>query len=338
MNGPHWAQPCASFLSAWGIMPPGFLMGGPDAAPETASGDMSTQTYRLMTYNIGGGRDPETSPRDLIAQVIREAEPDVLAIQEAVRRQDFDGRWHDDVEALRLLLGEDACAVFAPTVTLQAHLHTRKKALLDALYADDRDWQMGNALISRWPFHRFRVPDQPGPPRDVPLFRPKVYEGTRNSDPRSALLARIGAAPDYPIVIATHLTTLLGEREKLPVPGVAELAAALRLEQTRQIAALITDEIRASGQIVFLMGDLNATLEEASIRQVLIEETGFLAFDPGPDCPGTHPKVKQPIDHVLAFPAERIEDYACRIVDTETSRAASDHLPVCIEVAVRPRR
>ena len=71
------------------------------------------------------------------------------------------------------------------------------------------------------------------------------------------------------------------------------------------------------------------------IADVLETEAGFVRLIPENDNIPTHRfKVKEPIDHIFVYPAARLVDYQCRIVDTPLAQQASDHLPVVAEVSV----
>jgi endonuclease/exonuclease/phosphatase family metal-dependent hydrolase len=290
-------------------------------------------SYRLMTYNIGGGRKTRSSGRELVQQVIQDAAPDILIIQEATRFLDVDGRWHSDLDGIAALLGQNIEAFFAPVVTMREHLHPGNKTMVNALFNDYQDWQQGNAVLSRWPFHRLGDLSQPGIPRTIPLYRSPVYEGSRDTEPRSALMGRIGRAPHFPIVIGVHLSTLVGERGENAVPGMSEQAAQLREVETRRLIGLLREHVLDAHEIVFLLGDFNATLQEPSLR-CIIDEAGFTAATPAQGKVSTHPKVEDAIDHIFLFPSDRIIAFNSYVIDTKETQQASDHLPVVTEVVV----
>jgi endonuclease/exonuclease/phosphatase family metal-dependent hydrolase len=293
------------------------------------SDEQAPQTYRLMTYNLGGGHgDPEAA-----AQIVREARPDILALQEAIRVQDADGLWRSDLDPICQAFAEPPYVHYAPTLTLAEHFDVTKRPMAQAVFADDLDWQHGNALVSRWPFRRLGDRSLPGTPRMVPLFRPAVYQGDRDTDPRAALIGRVGRAPHYPFVVGLHLTTLVGERGERVIEGKPEQAAAMREEQARRLLILLQEYPLARGEIVFILGDFNAPVSEPAIRSVLLGEGEFVALRPQ-NGPGTHAEVSQPIDHILVFPRARVAEVRCRVIDTPRARRASDHLPVLAEVQI----
>jgi endonuclease/exonuclease/phosphatase family metal-dependent hydrolase len=290
-------------------------------------------SYRLMTYNIGGGRKQYTSELSLILQVVQAVSPDILVIQEAARFLDIEGQWHGDLGAITSVVGKGAEHIFTPVVTMKKHLHPGNKTMTHALFNDYQDWQQGNAVVSRWPFHQLGKPEEVGLPRSVPLYRSAVYEGNRDTEPRAALLARIGRAPQFPIVVGIHLSTLVGERGEDIVPGRPEQAARLRELETQRLIGMLRDHVLDAHEIVFLLGDFNATLSEDSL-QYIIDEGGFSAATPEQGMVSTHPKVENAIDHIFVFPQNCIIEFESYVVDTEEARQASDHLPVVADVVV----
>jgi endonuclease/exonuclease/phosphatase family metal-dependent hydrolase len=290
-------------------------------------------SYRLMTYNIGGGRKERASEMSLVLQLIQDTAPDILVIQEATRWLDTDGLWHSNLDGISPLLGDDAGHIFTPILTMTEHLHPENKTMVDILFDDYQDWQQGNAIISRWPFHRLGRPALPGIPCSIPLSRSPVYEGNRDTEPRAALLARIGRAPQFPIVIGVHLSTLVGERGTDVLPGKPEQAAQLREVEIRRLIGLLREHVLDAREIVFLLGDFNAALDEPAL-QCIIDGSGFIAATPTQGTASTHLKVEEAIDHIFLFPPERIVQFESMIVDTNTARLASDHLPVITDVIV----
>ena len=58
------------------------------------------------------------------------------------------------------------------------------------------------------------------------------YEGSRDSDPRYVILARI-KQPPYPFVVNLHLTTLVGERPPNAWDDTIDAARNTRQQQLR---------------------------------------------------------------------------------------------------------
>ena len=294
--------------------------------------------FRLMTYNIGGGRKDLGSQPDDVVRVIGEVAPDILAIQEAASYQDADGEWHSLLNQVAQAGAFGKHTHFAPALSMREQMDIRKGLFVHGLFNDWQDWRQGNALLSRWESVRLGDPSQPGTPRNVPLFRAPLYEGNRDTEPRYALLSRIKLPQLAIYVVGLHLTTLVGEREREGRPPAqsdrVEAARALRVEQARRLLVLLQKHVLKRGEVVFLLGDFNAAASEPCISSVLVEQGGFKRLNPTNDQESTHPEVSKAIDHILVYPADRLVEYRCWIVDTPQAREASDHLPVVAEVTV----
>ena len=294
--------------------------------------------FRLMTYNIGGGRKDLGSQPDHVARVIEQVSPDVLALQEVASYQDADGEWHSLLAQIAQAGDFGENAHFAPALSMQQDMDVRKRLFVHGLFNDWQDWRQGNALLSRWAFVRLGDPSQPGTPRNVPLFRAPLYEGNRDTEPRYALLSRIKLPELTLYVVGLHLTTLVGERGREggadPQSERAKAAQALRVQQARRLLDLLKEHVLARGEVVFLLGDFNAPASEPCIRSVLEAEGGFRRLKPEDGQKGTYPKVVEPIDHILVYPGDRLVEYRCWIVDTAQAREASDHLPVVAEITI----
>lgn len=193
-------------------------------------------------------------------------------------------------------------------------------------------------MLSRWSFVRLGNASLPGEPRNVPLFRPVQYDGTRDTDPRFAALGRISVETVSPFVIGTHLSTLRGERGGLDreIPGKAKQAQEMRLQQCRRLLDLTRDHILSRGELAFLLGDFNAPASEPCIADALEAEGKFVRLVPQNDHTPTHLfKMGEPVDHIFVYPAARLVDFRCWIIeDTPLARQASDHLPVVAVVTV----
>ena len=294
--------------------------------------------FRLMTYNIGGGRKDLGSQPDDVVRVIGEVSPDILAIQEAANYQDADGEWHSLLSQAAQAGAFGKHTHFAAALSMQEHMDVRKGLFVHGLFNDWQDWRQGNALLSRWEFVRLGDPSLPGTPRNVPLFRAPLYEGNRDTEPRYALVSRIRLPQLTPYVVGLHLTTLVGERKReggsATQPERREAAQALRVEQAKRLLDLLKKQVLARGEVVVLLGDFNAPASEPCISSVLVEEAGFKRLDPENGQVSTHPEVFEPIDHILVYPGNRLAEYRCWIVDSPQAREASDHLPVVADVAI----
>lgn len=289
---------------------------------------------RLMTYNIGQGRKDFRSVFGDILQIIQDTKPDLLVLQEVIETRNMD---NVETSYARIIMQECQFAhfYFGQTLSMSEHMHTGKIQFVQALFEDYVEWQQGNAIFSRSRFVRLGDESKEGTPWNIPIYRPPVYEGNRDTDPRYALLARIDHAPFFPLVIGTHLTTLLGERggQIRELPGKSEEAQLARFRQAQRLLDLIRRH--QSNEIVFLLGDLNAVASEPCIASVLEKEGGFFRLKPR-ESRSTHLfKVAEAVDHIFVYPEHRLVNYECRIIDNEMAQRASDHLPVVADVVIQ---
>lgn len=297
----------------------------------------NTLQLRLMTYNIGGARRDFGSALPAIVQVIQQESPDILVIQEATEFQDADGVWHSVLDQIAQAGEFGNRAHFGATLSMKKHMHVGKTLFVHGLFNDWQDWKQGNAILSRKGFVRLGDPSKSGAPRNVPIYLTPLYQGNRDTDPRYALLARVNEAPVFPFVVGIHLTTLVAEREsgdRRPFPGKLEEAQILRFKQARRLLDLLREHVLEPQKVVFLLGDFNAVANEPCISLVLETEGGFVRLTPANDEVATHPKVIAPIDHILMYPASRLVEYQCWIVDDPIAQQASDHLPVVADVVL----
>jgi endonuclease/exonuclease/phosphatase family metal-dependent hydrolase len=299
---------------------------------------------KLMTYNIGGGRDDDNLAQQSefdqslanITQVIQKESPDILVLQEVIEWIDENRVQHNTAVEIARALGYIEGLYYGSTLSLQQNFHSNKTIFVRSIFNDWWDFRQGNAILSRSNFVRLGNPSVAGQPRNLPVFRPIQYEGSRDTDPRYALLSRIVKDGVSPFIIGTHLSTLRGERGDGFDPGKASLAAEMRSAQVRRLLALIREQLLQRNELVFLLGDFNAAVSESCIENILVGEGGFTRLVPRNDTTPTHLfKVDKPIDHIFVYPASRlVEQPQCRIVDTDLAFEASDHLPVVADVTV----
>jgi len=291
-----------------------------------------------MTYNVMGAIGALDSKLGDVIEVVREIAPDILVIQETAEFQDADGMWHSALGQIAQTGGLGNYCL-GPTISLREHMHVQKPVFVHGIFNDWQDWRQGNGILSRWEFVRLGDSAKPGAPRNVPIYRTPLYQGNRDTDPRYALIARIGRAPVFPFVLGVHFTTLIAERGReegpRPLPGRTEEAQFLRLKQAKRLLDLLGEHVLERGEVVFLLGDFNAVASEPCIVSVLEAEGGFVRLIPTQGPGITHPKVIGPIDHIFVYPRDRLVEYQCWIVDGLAARRASDHLPVVADVKVR---
>ena len=91
-------------------------------------------------------------------------------------------------------------------------MQVKKDVMVKGIFNDWWDWAKGNSIHARIPFARLSDPARPGVPRNIPLYKPAIYEGNRDTDPRFALLTRLKEAP-FPYIVNLDFSTLLMARQ-----------------------------------------------------------------------------------------------------------------------------
>lgn len=77
--------------------------------------------FKLMTYNIGGGRKDFGSKLSDVIEVIDKEEPDILVIQEVTEFQDADGGWHNVLGQIAKTEVFRRYSHFGPTLSMREH-------------------------------------------------------------------------------------------------------------------------------------------------------------------------------------------------------------------------
>lgn len=301
---------------------------------------MTTLNLRVATLNIGGGEKTfdefpnatQQSRQEALDLLVRRLNADVLCLQEVTQYVDADGIAHSLMDVIDKT-GNYPHAFFGKIVSMETQMQVKKDVMVKGIFSDWWNWSMGNAIHSRLPFARLGDSSRSGMPRNIPVFRPLAYEGTRDTDPRYVLLTRLKEAP-YPFVATLHLTTLVGERPPDVIPNKKEQAQLMRFQQVSRFLDLVRTHILAKNQPLIVTGDFNATEDEASIRHLLDAQPGFVRLCPENDGP-THPDLPHAVDHIFFYPRARLVDYTCRIESSELGRRASDHLTVVADLQIK---
>lgn len=292
-----------------------------------------------MTLNIGGGSKQYRNQADSMTpekrqkmiELISKMQADILCVQEVAQYIDANGIQHSMVDYIRSAR-EYPYFLYGETLSMKRHMQVKKDKMVDGLFNDWWDWSKGNAVFSRYPFSRLGDETKEGTPRNVPIFQPLTYEGSRDTDPRYVILSRIKAAP-FPFVVNVHLTTLVGERGPSAWADVIDAARLTRQQQLDRVLSLVQSHILELGLPLILMGDFNATPEEYTIKEYLEKEIGFVRLEPRNPI-ATH-KVAGMVDHIFFAPADRLVSYECWIEDQELAYEVSDHLPVVAEITIK---
>ena len=292
---------------------------------------------RLMTLNLGGGiKNYRGTPQEsfdkaeAFAELIHRIKPDILGVQEIAQYLDGDGHVHSmndriryDAQFNHLYYGE--------TLSMTQHLQIKQALMVEGLFNDWWDWSKGNAVFSHVPFSRLGDPERLGVPRNVPVFQPVRYEGTRDTDPRYTIITRLKAAP-HPFVLNLHLTTLVGERGENAWSETVDAAERVRTSQILNVIGLIEKHVLIPRHPVIIMGEFNAKPDEYSLKTLLVEDNDFVRLVPENDIP-THGSAGS-VDHIYFAPANRLLRYECRVIDDELARRISDHLPVVADIEI----
>jgi len=296
------------------------------------------QKIRVMTLNLGGGEknftgSPERTENkaEAIVQLLEEIKPDVFGVQEISHYIDADGITHSMVDRIHRDCSFQH-AFYGETLSMKRHMQVKKDLMVNGLFNDWWDWSKGNAIFSNIAFSRLSDTSKVGVPRNVPLFQPVSYEGSRDTDPRYVILTRLKQAP-YPFVLNLHLTTLAGERGENAWSEVVDAARITRSQQIRGVISLVQRHVLMPQLPMILMGDFNATAEEYTLHDMLERDQGIMHLKPQ-DNIATHPHAGA-VDHIYFFPAKRLVDYTCYVVSTPLSHSISDHLPVVADIIIQ---
>jgi len=295
---------------------------------------------RVATFNISGGEKTfEESPHNsrksrqqAMEKLIGRLDATVLCLQEVSQYIDADGVTHSLMDDINKAGGFDY-SFYGKTVSMDTDMHVKKEVMVKGIFNDWWNWSKGNAIHTRIPFGRLSDPRRPGVPRNILLFQSIAYEGTRDTEPRSALLARF-KEPPHPYIATLHLSTLVGERPPQNRPGKVEESQLLRHQQVQRFLDLVGKHILKEEEPLILAGDFNATQDELCIGHLLESENGFVRLIPENEGP-THTVAEKPIDHIFFYPRKRLLDYSCWIETGNLSRRASDHLPVVADLKIK---
>lgn len=301
---------------------------------------MPSLDLRVATLNVSGGEktfeefphDTWQSRREALEMLIARIDADLLCLQEVSQHVDADGITHSLMEDISQA-GDYDYSFYGPTLSMETHMQVKKDVMVKGVFNDWWDWSKGNAILARIPFSRLGDTARPGVPRNVPLYQPPTYEGTRDTDPRYAIIARIKQSP-FPFVATLHMTTLVGERRGTTQPKINKQAQQLRYEQIERFLGLVREYILHNNRPLILAGDFNAMPDETGLKDLLVSENGFMRLKPEDETP-THADLSKPVDHIFFYPKERLVNYSCRIEGNDLSRRASDHLPVVADLQIK---
>ncbi len=162
--------------------------------------------------NFTGSPEQSENKTEALIQLIEEIKPDVFGVQEIAHYIDVDGITHSMVDRIHTDCSFQH-AFYGETLSMKRHMQVKKDLMVKGLFIRLVGLVKGNALFSNIAFSRLSDTNKAGVPRNVPLYQPTSYEGSRDTDPRYVILARLKHDP-FPFVLNLHLSTLTGEREK----------------------------------------------------------------------------------------------------------------------------
>ncbi len=214
--------------------------------------------FTILNWNIGGAKYLEDTSganrlktrdqlnKSLVTMIVKE-EPDVVTLQEIVRHKQ-----PDDVE-IQDIIDDIPGYRYFPFTLIDTDLVSSKakwrKLLKDSDWHKDTYFAQGNAFLVKkdspvFPVWELSDLHQASPATDRQHFVEHVhldsglYFGDRNTEPRAALVMhficdpKTKGAPSKPVdifVVNVHLTTLMKEREGVPL--IDSLATRTRLGQ-----------------------------------------------------------------------------------------------------------
>jgi len=268
----------------------------------------------VMTYNIHGEAGMKLAS---IAAILREANPDVIGLNE-IRRYWWRHDGHvDHAEWLARRMGMKH-HYFG--LTLDSDLDPHPTKWQEDWRKGYRKIQQGNAILSRYPFSGLSTDigsfTSQNCPIAVLISQPTRYAGNRNTEPRNCLVAKLKL--DHKLrcyFLATHLATLTEETES---PARKAEASKIRCQQVNRILKIVR---MLQGHPIILIGDFNA--EPGSPEINLLKGT-FTDASVGIDY--TYLKDGTKIDYI--FVSEGIEVVSCIVPEIDELEQASDHLPI----------
>ncbi len=301
---------------------------------------MTLMHFCAATLNVSGGEKTfatteNTTPQSrkkALERLIKSLGADIMCFQEISQYIDADGVTHGLMNMIQNA-GEFEHVFYGKTVSMETHMQVKKDVMVNGIFNDWWNWSKGNAIHSRIPFARLGSTNKNGVPRNIPLYQPRAYEGSRDTDPRYALLTRL-KQPPFPFVATLHLTTLVGERPPHTLTHKVEESHLMRYRQIQRFLDLVREHVLEKQEPLILMGDFNATRDEFCIAHLLESEYGFVHLTPENDGP-THPKVSKAIDHIFFYPESRLVNVTCQIINSDLSKRASDHLPILAQLDIK---
>lgn len=300
---------------------------------------------QVITYNLGGAKhlraerfDYEAVAADAVTTISRAldpAAPTIIALQE-VGWGVGDSRRYDCAGRIAELLGEGYHHAFGAEITRENHPHTAfwGRPLFEGIRAGAE----GNAIVTNlspapWPWPTV---ENASWAITTHIGRPTLYStATRDTQPRSALVASLQHG-DMPLFfINTHLTTLRGESRLNTEDARAGQASALRSAEIGGLSALAGELIEAEYAAnrspirpILLAGDFNARPNTPEMR-LLNSRFRWIQPETEPFDAWSHIGHRILIDHIYVDALDtRFTTQRCVVVTDLPYNDLSDHRPV----------
>ena len=239
---------------------------------------------RIASYNVGAFGKTEESSIDLIAGMMKEIEPDIIAMQEL-----------------------DSCAIRSGEDIFQLKEFAKKMG----------DWH-----------YRFA--------RAIPFEGGGYGPGVAISPEFNPTSSFSVSLPQGQGAEARALAVIETEEFAVVSVHLDHVSDQARLEQMKIATGILKGKYGRSGKPVFLCGDLNCTPESGTIAElrkdwtILSPQTGTYPSDSPHEC----------IDYIAILnngaKYETVKAEVCRSFLSGDAAAASDHLPVFVEVRLLP--
>ncbi len=303
----------------------------------------------VATANIAGGaRQEAADPRkfETLSELLCNGDVDVAGVQEVVKIFDKSGDViRDDLEALTkstVCKGFFFCNIDS---VIYSHPGKWESPLFKPYFEDGCRILQGAAILLRKDhlfvdFLRNRTPGgRPVITQILPWYfnedGPVFYQGNRDTEPRSLLLARVEIKGKYALFGATQLSTLSGERSDPPDEPARKRAVRLRKEQLEWICRYMKSYNRAiesfpgvSPDATFLVGDFNGDEKEIDRN---LDGCDLKRIPASGDVAMTHRKHEIVIDHICGDVDGKAKIINLADFELNKKMRISDHNPVMAE-------
>lgn len=312
-----------------------------------------TTPLKIATANIAGGaRQEAADPNkfEALSELLCNGDVDITGVQEVVKVYDSYGRViRDDIEKLT---GSTGCKGFFFCIldsTIYSHPGKWGSPIFKPYFDKGCRILQGAAIVLRED-HSFADFFGNGRPGGCPVVSqvipwyakeegPVFYQGNRNTEPRSLLLARIKIKELHVLFGATQLSTLTGERSSPPEEAMRKKAVQLRKEQLEWICRYM-DSCRQAAQAfpgadsdaTFLVGDFNAEEDELDAH---LDRWDVKRIPVSDGAAATHRKHGVIIDHICASMEGKAKIMDLGRLEKDKGKRISDHNPVFAEFEFR---